>query len=179
MKINALDLFQSETKVLPILPYDKITLKSLPYEGLGGGSLGKFIYPATLLGQMVKTCHKEDGIGLSAPQVGIFRRLFIIRGFEVGEDPNLFTSFFNPTFVAVTDTGKSEEEEGCLSVPNGSYNVSRWNIIKAHWYDYDEVSKIPQEHTKVLEGLMARVYQHELGHLNGTSIVKIGKPSNR
>lgn len=179
MKINALDLFQSETRILPILPYDKITLKSLPYEGLGGASLGRFLYPATLLGQMVKTCYKKNGIGLAAPQVGIFRRLFVIKAFSPIEDPNLFTPFFNPTFRALEDVGKSEEEEGCLSVPMGTYKVIRWNVIKAHWWDLDEASKIPQEHTEILEGLMARVYQHEFSHLNGTTIVKIGKPSNR
>jgi len=176
VKINAQDLFQSETRVLPILPYYKITIKSLDWDGLGTNT-GKFIYPGKLLNQMVKTCHQADGIGLAAPQVGVFRKIFIIRAFVPTEDPNLYTTFFNPTFRAVENAGKSEDEEGCLSVPGGLYKVTRWNVIKAHWYDYDEASKIPQEHTALLDGLTARVYQHELCHLKGTNIVEIGKPS--
>lgn len=171
MKLNINDAVVGG-KMLVVLPYGRI-IKSSDYDGLTSKSLS-FVPPVKLLWQMVATCLTDDGIGLAAPQVGVFKRLFIIRDFTKTEILNTFSPYFNPTWLAVKEDGKSTENEGCLSVVGKTYSVERWNTIEAQWWDWNDLGGAPVHRTERLSGHMARVFQHEYQHLNAISIVDVG-----
>ncbi len=104
---------------------------------------------------MLDAMYEAPGIGLAAPQVGIGKRFFV---YDFGEGPGVLV---NPT-ITETD-GEWEFEEGCLSIPGLSWQVVRPKRIHLVGYDLDgnEVSIEADE-------LEARLYQHELDHLDGT-----------
>lgn len=110
--------------------------------------------PTELVKAMTKVMFENNGIGLAAPQVGIMKRLFIM-----GNVDKLFVCI-NPTLISDGETYR--DLEGCLSFPNLWLHVSRYKQIQAH---YQDIQGNVVEST--LEGLVARVYQHELDHLDG------------
>ncbi len=107
---------------------------------------------------MFETMYAEPGIGLAAPQIGVQRRLFV---YDVGEGPK---TLVNPTIVE--SRGEWEYVEGCLSVPGLSWNIVRPKEIHLTGWDLDgnEVSIEADE-------LLARLFQHELDHLDGVLLV--------
>ncbi len=107
---------------------------------------------------MLSTMYAEPGIGLAAPQVGISKRLFV---YDLGEGPN---AIVNPV-IAESD-GEWVYEEGCLSVPGLSWEIVRPKQIHLTGYDMDgnEVSVEADE-------LLARLFQHELDHLEGKLLI--------
>ena len=96
-----------------------------------------------------------NGIGLAANQVGDTRRWFV---------SPLFKVCINPSIVGKSQD-KSKAEEGCLSKPGFKRIVSRPESIYAFWRD-----KKNKPVSKQLTGMAARVFQHELDHLNGKNI---------
>jgi peptide deformylase len=110
--------------------------------------------PTELVKQMTKIMFENNGIGLAAPQVGVLKRLFIM-----GNRDKLVVCV-NPTLIS---GGESYRDlEGCLSFPNLWLHVSRYKQIQVR---YQDIQGNIVENT--LEGLMARVYQHESDHLDG------------
>ena len=108
----------------------------------------------TLIDNMI---HYE-GIGLSANQIGIWERAFVmIRDLENNE----VIVCFNPLIVK-SYTEKVEMEEGCLSFPDEFINVHRPDKITVKYEDEDG-----KEHKITLQGLPSRIFQHELDHLEG------------
>lgn len=122
------------------------------------------------------------GVGLAAPQVGISKRIFLVKPKEDGPTQ----VFINPEIVEESDIkeiphftnskkveahkpkkSKSKLLEGCLSVPNIWGNVARKKEIKAAWLD--EKGK---KHEKKFKGFTAVIIQHELDHLNGSLFTK-------
>ena len=99
------------------------------------------------------------GLGLSAPQIGIFRRVFVAR------IRNKIKGFINPK---ITKFSKKEISylEGCFSVPNLYGHVLRPAEINLDWQN--TAGKKQQTHFKALP---ARIIQHEIDHLNGTLFV--------
>ena len=81
----------------------------------------------TLIDDMFKTLTKAEGVGLAAPQIGLSIRLFIIDLSPLAEDNPEFKDykkvFINPTIIEYSDDEKTAEE-GCLSLPGLSENVS-------------------------------------------------------
>jgi len=110
--------------------------------------------------QMVKTMYGENGIGLAAPQVGVEARVFVIMTRNIAEVTEPF-AVFNPVILAASEETELEEE-GCLSFPDLWLHVNRYKKIHAN---YQDMQGSVVETT--LEGLVARVYQHELDHLDG------------
>jgi peptide deformylase len=115
---------------------------------------------AKLAAEMLETMLAGKGIGLAAPQVGILKRIFVVR---IGEDiPRIF---INPKIVA-----HSEEtvkfEEGCMSLPGIYADVIRPAAIRVH--GWNEKGK---PFTFDAEGLLARVIQHEMDHLHGLMFI--------
>ena len=98
------------------------------------------------------------GIGLSAPQIGIDRSLFIIN--IDGERK----TFINPQIIHVSDT-ISSEIEGCLSLQGLSLKISRPTNITVTWLNEDNISQLAD-----LEALWARCWLHEYDHLQGIMI---------
>ena len=119
----------------------------------------------TLIEDMKETMKANDGAGLAAPQIGVFKRL-VIFGFDTNDrypeaDSVPFTVLINPIITPLSD----EQEngwEGCLSVPGLRGVVPRYTRIKYQGYDA-EGNKLERE----VEGFHARVVQHECDHLDG------------
>ena len=111
-----------------------------------------------LVDDMLDTMYAEPGIGLAAPQVGVGRRLFV---YDVGDGPE---AIVNP--VISESRGEWVYEEGCLSVPGLFWEIVRPKEIHLTGYDLDgnEVSIEADE-------LLARLFQHELDHLDGVMLV--------
>ena len=122
---------------------------------------------------MVKTMHKEEGIGLAAPQIGHSEKILVvdISGIE-GEEFNVPVSFINPEVKK--SWGESLVEEGCLSIPEIREDVSRPYGITLKYQDV-----IGKEFTEDFDGWMARVLQHEIDHLDGKLFLDYISPIKR
>ena len=119
----------------------------------------------TLIEDMKETMKANDGAGLAAPQIGVFKRL-VIFGFDTNDrypeaDSVPFTVLINPIITPLSDE-KENGWEGCLSVPGLRGVVPRFTHIKYEGYDA-EGNKIERE----VEDFHARVVQHECDHLDG------------
>lgn len=101
----------------------------------------------------------HGGIGLAAPQVGILRRLFIMR------DERGLHACFNP-MVLHWSTEVESRREGCLSFPGLLLPVERSVEVEVSYQD--AWGNPRQEH---LAGISARCYQHEMDHLDGVCII--------
>ena len=108
-----------------------------------------------LIDDMFETMYEANGVGLAAPQVGILKRIVVID--TTGEDPILL---INP--VIVETSGEQTGQEGCLSVPGKSGQVTRPNYVKVLAYD-ENMEQFELEGTE----LLARAICHELDHLEG------------
>ncbi len=114
-----------------------------------------------LIEDMLETMYEANGVGLAAPQVGVLKRIVVID--VTGEDPYIM---INPRIVETS--GEQIGQEGCLSVPGKSGQVTRPNYVKAVALD---VNMKPFE----VEGteLLARAICHELDHLDGHLYVEL------
>ena len=123
----------------------------------------------SLIDSMFETMHNAKGVGLAAPQVGRQERVFVVdltasledeEGFDVAKLPGPLV-FINPT-IQPLDGHEAEYEEGCLSIPEIRENVVRPDAVEIEYLDR---SLAPERlHAS---GLLARVIQHELDHLDG------------
>ena len=112
-----------------------------------------------LLEDMLDTMYDANGVGLAAPQVGILKRIFVVdcSTEEVEAGPYVFV---NP--VILETSGEQTGQEGCLSVPGKSGQVTRPNYVKIAAYDKD-MNYFELEATE----LLARAICHENDHLDG------------
>ncbi|MBN2780959.1 MAG: peptide deformylase [Candidatus Marinimicrobia bacterium] len=109
---------------------------------------------------MIETMYDDDGIGLSANQAGLRSRFFVI-GKNAFEDGRPDSVFINPAILeAYEETW--DFEEGCLSVPGIREWVVRPRTIRVRYTD-----ETGTEREEVFTDYAARVFQHELDHLNG------------
>ena len=107
-----------------------------------------------LLEDMKESMHKEDGVGLSAVQVGVLKRIFII------ELNNMFLEFINPQIV--NTEGEQEQEEGCLSIDHCTGLVKRPAKVTIKAYD-----RYANEFTVTGTDYLAIALNHEYDHLDG------------
>ncbi len=116
--------------------------------------------------RMMETMYQAEGIGLAAPQVGVQKRLFV---WDVGEGPR---TIVNPEIVE--SDGEWAYDEGCLSVPGLSWEIVRPKQVHVVGRDLDgnEVSVEADE-------IEARLFQHELDHLDGTLLIERLDPDTR
>src|SRR5262245_58099277 len=112
---------------------------------------------------MIETMYAAPGIGLAAPQVGVQLRVFVV-DLSVGRDPQGLIVLINPEFLV--REGMQLEEEGCLSVPGFNATVVRPERVVVRGLDRRGTM---QEHEG--KGLLARAFQHEMDHLDGTLFV--------
>ncbi|MEC7949470.1 MAG: peptide deformylase [Myxococcota bacterium] len=125
---------------------------------------------AQLLDDMAETMYAAPGVGLAAPQVADGRRILVIDpGFE-GEDGESQKGIFlvkmvNPVIVERSDA-RITWEESCLSVPEYAVNVQRSQRIHVRWQDAAGGS-----HEQDFVGFPAVVVQHEMDHLEGTTLL--------
>jgi peptide deformylase len=116
-----------------------------------------------LITDMIETMYAAPGIGLAAPQVGASLRLFVV-DLSLGRDPQGLIVMINPVFV--TRSGMQLEEEGCLSVPGFNATVVRPEHAVVKGLDRNGT-----EQEREGSGLLARAFQHEMDHLDGTLFV--------
>jgi peptide deformylase len=116
-----------------------------------------------LVDDMVETMYAAPGVGLAATQVGVPIRLFVI-DLSVGRRPSDVIVMINPVFVE--RDGMQLEEEGCLSVPGFNATVVRPARAIVRGLD-----RAGAEQTIEGRDLLARAFQHEMDHLDGTLFV--------
>ncbi|MCK5212231.1 peptide deformylase [Candidatus Parcubacteria bacterium] len=108
-----------------------------------------------LVSDMALTMQKKDGVGLAAPQIGKNIRMIIV---ENKDGP---MCLINP-ILSKNSIRKEWGQEGCLSVPNKFGEVRRHKKTTCTYVDQEG-----KKHTIVAQGLLARIFQHEIDHLDG------------
>ena len=121
-----------------------------------------------VVADMVDTMYDEVGIGLAAPQVGISLRLMVVGDDKTGNARALV----NP--VIAEQGGEITAEEGCLSLPGIFAPVTRAEWVKLEAQDLEG-----QPVSIRARGLAARVYQHEMDHLDGVLFIDRLDPMTR
>ena len=116
-----------------------------------------------LIDDMIETMYAAPGVGLAAPQVGVPLRIFVV-DLSVGREADGLIVMVNPEFTTLE--GMQLEEEGCLSVPGFNATVVRPARVVVKGLDRHGQ---PQEREGT--GLLARAFQHEMDHLDGTLFV--------
>lgn len=151
--------------ILPIVAYGDVVLRKK-------GEIIDKNYPGLkeLIANMKETMHNASGVGLAAQQIGKAIRLFVIDATPFGEDEDLdeeeriILKDFKRVFINAKIISEEGEEwafnEGCLSIPDVRQEVYRKSIITIEYLDEDFNKK-----SEVLNGLAARVFQHEYDHI--------------
>ncbi len=140
--------------VLPIIKIGHPTLRKVAEPVRDWGEELK-----ELASNMIDTMRVNDGIGLAAPQVNISLRMFVVDKHLINEDWEA-EAFINPEILETE--GSEPYEEGCLSIPGIREEVVRPTRIRVRYQKLDG-STVEEE----MDGLLARVFQHEFDHLNG------------
>lgn len=136
-----------------VYPDSALKLKSVPAEDIG---------PETdsLLDDMAETMRAADGVGLAAPQVGRNVRILVVdvpRG--EGEERDFF-ELLNPEIVS--SSGFQSGTEGCLSVPGFFAEVRRRREVRV-----SALNRKGRRFAVEASGMLSRVLQHEIDHLDG------------
>lgn len=112
-----------------------------------------------LVDRMIKIMHLADGVGLAAPQIGILRRVIV---FQLDGVEHVL---LNPE-VTWRSEAMIKDAEGCLSLASLATEVERAEKVSVEGEDMEG------NHIKMdLEGMHARILQHEIDHLNGLMII--------
>jgi peptide deformylase len=145
--------------VYPIIVYGDPVLRKraeeIPHNGID---------VATLVADMFETMYAAHGIGLAAPQIGKSLRMFVVDGTSLEEEPALkdFKKVFINPIILEEFSEPWNFEEGCLSIPNIREKISRKAKIKVRYFDEQWML-----HEEELDGMKARIVQHEYDHLEG------------
>jgi len=153
--------------ILPVVAYGDSVLRKV------GVDIDKD-YPniLELIENMKETMINDQGVGLAAPQIGKAIRLFVVDASPFAEDDELedeeraFLKDFKKVFINAKIIKEEGEiwpfTEGCLSIPDIREDVFRHEKITIEYLDENFV-----KHTDVIDGLAARVVQHEYDHIEG------------
>ncbi len=133
-------------------PNKQLKKKAEPVENLAGAE-------AQLIQDMIETMYAAPGVGLAAPQVGILQRIIVL-DVDHEHHGNHLLRIVNPV---ITETeGTIVWEEGCLSVPDFTADVTRAARVLVKGWGIDEKEQIIEA-----DGLLAVALQHEIDHLDG------------
>jgi peptide deformylase len=143
-------------KDILIYPDKVLKTKAEPVENIDLGIV-------TLAEDMARTMYDAPGVGLAAPQVGEPRRLIVVDQTSGKEEGNLII-VVNPEIIE--KEGTQVDSEMCLSVPDTSIDVPRAERILVKGFDI-EGNELRIE----AEGFLARIFQHEIDHINGVVIL--------
>ena len=153
--------------ILPIVSYGSSVLKKTAKEITSD-------YPnlSELIANMWETMYAANGVGLAAPQIGLSIRVFVIDASPFVDEENMSVKeietintfkkvFINPKIIS-EEGNLWDFNEGCLSIPDVREDVSRKEKTSINFFDENFV---PQK--LKLNGLAARVVQHEFDHIEG------------
>lgn len=150
----------------PILTYGQPILRQVarPVQNLNGDL-------HQLIQDMVETMYAAPGVGLAANQVGSLHRVFVANPSE-DHDPAKLLVVINPALVETQ--GELVSEEGCLSIPEFRDEVRRARRVLVRGLDrHGEPIEVEAEN------ILARIFQHEIDHLNGVLFVDRLSPAKR
>ena len=126
-----------------------------------------------LVERMFELMAAAGGVGLAAPQVGVPVRLFIACP---AQEPSDRRVYINPRIIAAE--GSQDGEEGCLSFPGVACNLKRYDVVTIRAVGLDG-----QQFEETERQLAARIFQHEMDHLDGRLLVdrmgSVAKLANR
>ena len=137
----------------------------------------------TLLRDMEETLDAQndpEGLGLAAPQVGVFQRLFVLKPpkskLQVFINPEIFSLSKKTNDVVKMVNGKRKTEptpmmEGCLSLPHYYGPIQRAHSVTLKYYDIQPTTHNLILHKKTFTGFLAHIIQHEIDHLNGVFFI--------
>ena len=118
-----------------------------------------------LIDDMLATVIVVNGVGLAAPQVDSSLRIFVMSSHPNPRYPDAPQQkpreIINPEIISKSEETE-EDWEGCLSIPGIRGFVPRHNKIEVRYFD-----RTGAENTEILDDFLARIFQHELDHLNG------------
>ncbi|MGV3614886.1 MAG: peptide deformylase [Fimbriimonas sp.] len=112
-----------------------------------------------LMDDMLRIMRRANGVGLAAPQLGILQRVIVI-----APDDMRPTALINPRIIKAE--GEQLGQEGCLSIP-GLYG----DVKRAQYVEVEATDRRGRELIYELEGMPARVVQHEIDHLEGVLFI--------
>ena len=113
---------------------------------------------------MFNIMYRNNGVGLSAPQVGWNARLFIVNPAGRAEHSSKSFVFINPELAFIS--GEQVGEEGCLSLPGIYLPVKRYNKIRVK-----ALNELGREYEVEADGFVSRIIQHENDHLHGIMMI--------
>lgn len=156
-------MLQKDMSVLQIMLYGNpiLTHKSKKIQNIDGDIVSFSQY-------MVYTMHKAPGIGLAAPQVNRGIRLITV-DLSLGENSKDLIILLNPEIFI--PKGENVLDESCLSIPGISEKVIRPSTVHVKGIDLKGEEKIIEA-----EGLLARVFCHEIDHLDGKLFIDYLSP---
>jgi peptide deformylase len=126
-----------------------------------------------LIDEMFSIMYMADGVGLAGPQIGIARRLFV---YDIS---NRKGHVINPE-LTIDDAEEAVEEEGCLSVPSKETGTPLYApTVRAAGVTVRGLDRLGRPVTVKARGMLARCFQHEFDHLNGTLYVDRLPKENR
>ena len=153
--------------ILPIVAYGDPVLKKKATE-----ITAEYPKLKELVENMHETMYGAYGLGIAAPQIGLAIRLFVVDASPFAEDKELdeeereYLNNFKHTFINPVILEETGEEwafnEGCLSIPDVREDVFRKPNVKIEYYDLDF-----KKQTIELDGIAARIVQHEYDHIEG------------
>ena len=118
-----------------------------------------------LVDDMIQTMYAAPGVGLAATQVGVPLRIFVT-DISLGRRASDLLTFINPEFVE--RDGMQVEDEGCLSVPGFNATLARPSRVVLKGLGREGTEQVVEA-----TGLLARCFQHEMDHLDGTLFVDL------
>ena|SRR5262245_52669300 len=121
-----------------------------------------------LVDRMSQLMVDASGVGLAATQVGVLQRLFVF-----APDADRILTLVNPEIVSRSDETETEDE-GCLSMQGVTVSVERPTTVRVEGRN-ERGKKVAYD----LQGMAARIAQHELDHLDGTLILDRTTPEDR
>ncbi len=153
---------------LVIAPNPLLQQKSLPVTKITENT-------QKLVIDMLETMYYNKGIGLSAVQVGILERIIVVdvKWPDTDKPSNEQYVMINPEIVQSSEK-QNDYNEGCLSFPSESVNITRPKIIKVKYLNLGG-----KEEEIEADGLFATCIQHEIDHLNGITISSYVSPLKR
>lgn len=139
---------QNKERPVVKVPAEVLRQKAAPVEKITKKQL-------FLIDDMIRIMKMANGVGLAAPQVGVLQQIIIIAPDGVRPTP-----LINP--VIIKAEGEVIGEEGCLSIPGLYGDVKRYSYVEV-----EAIDRKGREFVYELEGMSARIVQHEIDHLEG------------
>jgi peptide deformylase len=149
-----------------IWPHPILDTRSLPV-----GEINEDI--KALADDLIDTCDIVGGVGLAAAQIGVSLQMFVLNIGMCNGSKDGYETFINPRVVNLSP-GTEKVEEGCLSVPGVSIKVPRHKSISIEYTTIDGETETIKSNS-----LLAQALQHEMDHLDGKIMVKLGSSIKR